>query len=86
MKRYDKRMMTALLLAGQLMLCACTGPSLQVGGTSPSGQESTPISSSQTLEESGIVNQIRYRTKTIPSAGAILKDEDSPEKQQTFAV
>ena len=29
------------------------------------------------LSESGIVNQSRYRTKTIPSVGALLKDEDS---------
>ena len=28
------------------------------------------------LEGSGIVNQSRYRTKTIPAAGALLKDED----------
>ena len=28
------------------------------------------------LSESGIVNQSRYRTRTIPAAGAILKDED----------
>ena len=38
------------------------------------------------LEGSGIVNQSRYRTKTIPSAGALLKEEDSPEKQQAFEV
>jgi len=38
------------------------------------------------LEESGIVNQSRYRTKTIPSAGALLKAEDSPEKQTTFDI
>ncbi|MGM9548272.1 MAG: DNA gyrase subunit A [Faecousia sp.] len=38
------------------------------------------------LEQSGIVNQSRYRTKTIPSAGAVLKEEDSLEKQQTFEV
>ncbi len=38
------------------------------------------------LEHSGIVNQSRYRTKTIPSAGAVLKEEDSPEKQQSFDV
>ncbi len=38
------------------------------------------------LEGSGIVNQSRYRTKTIPSAGAILKEEDSPQKQQTFDI
>ena len=38
------------------------------------------------LEQSGIVNQSRYRTKTIPAAGALLKEEDSAEKQQTFEV
>ena len=38
------------------------------------------------LENSGIVNQSRYRTKTIPSAGALLKEEDSPEKQDSFEV
>ena len=38
------------------------------------------------LEASGIVNESRYRTKTIPSAGAILKEEDSPDKQQAFEV
>jgi len=35
---------------------------------------------------SGIVNQSRYRTRTLPSAGAILKEEDSPEKQISFEV
>ena len=38
------------------------------------------------LDRSGIVNQSRYRTKTIPAAGALLKEEDSSEKQQTFEV
>ncbi len=38
------------------------------------------------LSDSGIVNQSRYRTKTIPSAGALLKEEDSPEKQTAFDV
>ncbi len=38
------------------------------------------------LEESGIENQSRYRTKTIPAAGAILKEEDSQEKQATFEI
>ena len=40
----------------------------------------------QLLVGSGIVNESRYRTKTIPSAGALLKEEDSPEKQQVFEV
>ena len=38
------------------------------------------------LEGSGIVNESRYRTKTIPSAGALLKSEDSAEKQISFDV
>ena len=38
------------------------------------------------LKDSGIVNESRYRTKTIPSAGSLLKEEDSPDKQQTFDV
>ena len=44
------------------------------------------LSHAATLADSGIVNQSRYRTKTIPAAGAILKSEDSPEKQITFEV
>ncbi|MGM9601391.1 MAG: DNA gyrase subunit A [Faecousia sp.] len=36
------------------------------------------------LEESGIANAGRYRSKTIPTAGAVLKPEDSPEKQITI--
>ena len=36
------------------------------------------------LEGSGIVNASRYRCKTIPTAGAILKEEDSLEKQISF--
>ncbi len=38
------------------------------------------------LRESGIQNESRYRTKTLPSAGSILKEEDALEKQQTFDV
>ena len=33
------------------------------------------------LEESGIVNQARYRTKTIPAVGALLRDEDTGAQQ-----
>ncbi|MBQ9149186.1 MAG: topoisomerase IV [Oscillospiraceae bacterium] len=44
------------------------------------------LESAVLLAASGIVNQSRYRTKTIPSAGAILKEEDSPEKQDRFEV
>ena len=38
------------------------------------------------VEESGIVNQSRYRSKTVPAAGALLKEEDAPEKQISFEV
>ena len=38
------------------------------------------------LEDSGIVNPSRYRNKTIPTAGALLKEEDSGNKQITFDV
>ena len=36
------------------------------------------------LEESGITNPGRYRSRNLPTAGAILKEEDSPEKQISF--
>ncbi len=38
------------------------------------------------FEESGITNASRYRNKTIPTAGALLKEEDSSEKQISFDV
>ena len=38
------------------------------------------------LEQSGIENQSRYRTKTIPAAGALLKAEDMQEKQQKMEL
>ena len=33
------------------------------------------------MAETGITNQARYRTRTIPAAGALLRPEDSEEKQ-----
>ena len=33
------------------------------------------------VAETGITNQVRYRTRTIPAAGALLRPEDSEEKQ-----
>ena len=38
------------------------------------------------LADSGITNQSRYRSKTVPAAGALLKQEDSLEKQISFDV
>jgi len=42
------------------------------------------LSGAVRLEESGIVNASRYRTKNLPAAGALLKEEDMPEKQISF--
>ena len=39
-----------------------------------------------TLDDSGIVNAARYRSKNIPAAGAVLKDEDVSQKQIAFDV
>ena len=36
------------------------------------------------VEETGITNPARYRTRTIPAAGALVKPEDSDEKQITL--
>ena len=33
------------------------------------------------VEETGIVNQARYRVRSVPAAGALLRSEDSDEKQ-----
>ena len=44
------------------------------------------LSHVRTVAESGITNVSRYRTKTIPAAGALIKPEDTAEKQITFEV
>ena len=38
------------------------------------------------LSASGIVNESRYRSKTIPTAGALVKPEDLGQKQESFEV
>ena len=44
------------------------------------------LSEALLLERSGIENQSRYRTKTIPAAGALLKPEDMQEKQEKMEL
>ena len=44
------------------------------------------VSHAVKVEESGIVNQSRYRCRSIPGAGALIKEEDSPDKQISFDV
>ena len=38
------------------------------------------------LSASGIVNESRYRSKTIPTAGAVVKPEDLGQRQESFEV
>ena len=49
-------------------------------------KKKSQLSAVVSLEESGIVNASRYRNKTIPTAGALLKEEDSSEKQISFEM
>ena len=56
------------------------------GVTVISLKKKAALSHAVRLSESGIVNQSRYRTRTIPTAGALTKPEDAPEKQISFEV
>ena len=56
------------------------------GVTVISLKKKAALSHAVRLAESGIVNQSRYRTRTIPTAGALTKPEDAPEKQISFEV
>ena len=38
------------------------------------------------LAQAGIVNEARYRTRTLPATGALLREEDSEEKQLTMEL
>ena len=44
------------------------------------------VSSVRILENSGMENESRYRTKTIPAAGALLRQEDTQEKQLKLEI
>ena len=44
------------------------------------------LSGVSALETSGIANPSRYRSKNIPAAGALLKEDDSPEKQISLDI
>ena len=56
------------------------------GVTVVSLKKKAALSHAVKLSESGIVNQSRYRSRTIPTAGALTKPEDAPEKQISFEV
>jgi DNA gyrase subunit A len=57
-----------------------------IGVSVVSLKKKAAVSHAVALTESGIVNAGRYRSKSLPTAGAILKEEDSPEKQISFEV
>ena len=57
-----------------------------IGVSVVSLKKKASVSQVQMLKDCGIVNQSRYRSRNIPSAGAPLKEEDAPEKQISFEV
>lgn len=38
------------------------------------------------LSEAGAINEARYRTRTLPAAGAIIREEDAPDKQLSLDI
>ena len=44
------------------------------------------LSRAARLAESGIQDPARYRTRTIPAAGALLREGDQEEKQLTLEL
>ena len=57
-----------------------------IGVSVVSLKKKAAVSQVQLLKDCGIVNQSRYRSRNIPSAGAPLKEEDAQEKQISFEV
>ena len=57
-----------------------------IGVSVVSLKKKAAVSQVQKVADCGIVNQSRYRSRNIPSAGSPLKEEDAPEKQISFEV
>jgi len=57
-----------------------------IGVSVVSLKKKATVSHAVKFEESGIVNASRYRTRTLPTAGALLKEEDSAEKQISLDI
>jgi len=74
----------AMIFSTALLLPKTTRNTQGVGVVSV--KKKAAVSHAVRAADSGIVNQSRYRTRTLPSAGAILKEEDAPEKQISFDV
>jgi len=74
----------AMIFSTALLLPKTTRNTQGVGVMSV--KKKAAVSHAVLAADSGIVNQSRYRTRTLPSTGAILKEEDAPEKQISFDV
>jgi DNA gyrase subunit A len=72
----------ALVFNTALLAPKATRSTQGVGVLTPKAKQS--LSHVTPLEESLIINQSRYRTKSIPGAGAILRPEDKGEIQLTL--
>ncbi|MBE6983661.1 MAG: topoisomerase IV [Ruminococcaceae bacterium] len=57
-----------------------------IGVTAVSLKKKAALTDAVLLEASGIANPSRYRCRNIPTAGAILKEEDAQEQQIQFEV
>ena len=57
-----------------------------IGVTAVSLKKKATLTDAVLLEGSGVTNPSRYRCRNIPTAGAVLKEEDSQEKQIQFEV
>ena len=55
-----------------------------IGVSAMSLKKKSQVDRATLLEGSGITNASRYRCRSIPAAGALLKEEDAPEKQISF--
>ena len=55
-----------------------------IGVSAMSLKKKSLVDRAALLDESGITNASRYRCRAIPAAGALLKEEDSLEKQISF--
>ena len=62
-------------------LLAAKSTRTTIGVSAVSLKKKALLSHGRTLEDSGIKNVSRYRSKSLPAAGAILKDEDREEQQ-----
>ncbi|MBR4864859.1 MAG: topoisomerase IV [Oscillospiraceae bacterium] len=72
----------ALVFSSALLLPKTTRNT--IGVSAMSLKKKSAVERVALLEGSGISNPSRYRCRAIPAAGALLKEEDSSEKQITF--